>query len=237
MKRLVLGLLIMGLLFSFAFAEGTDYEALLEEKDARIAELEARIAELEEQLASPVTQEPAYAVLENGSKGQEVKDLQERLKSLGYLEGKADGVYGNATAGAVSEFQKAVELEATGVADADTQTALFSEDAPKALVYVALDYIANSRDPDSYSGTMIMFSGNILQVMEDGDYVVFRISSSGNYDDVVYCIYQKPENYTRFLEDDKVNVWGVSTGIYSYTTIMGGEVTIPSCIVDRIELR
>ncbi len=234
MKRVVSVLLMLGLLFSFALAEGTDYEALLEEKDARIAELEARVAELEAQLEEKT---PAYPTLENGSKGQDVQKLQERLKSLGYLDGSADGVYGNGTAGAVSAFQSAVGLDANGIADEGTQTALFADDAPRALVYVDLDYTENARNPESYAGTMIKFSGNILQVMEDDDYVVFRISSDGNYDDVVYCVYEKPENYTRFLEDDKVNVWGVSDGVYSYTTIMGGEMTIPSCIIDRIELR
>ena len=230
MKRVVSVLLMLGLLLSFALAEGTDYEVLLEEKDARIAELEARVAELEAQLE---TKTPAYPTLENGSKGQDVQKLQERLKSLG----SADGVYGNGTAGAVSAFQSAAGLDATGVADEGTQTALFADDAPRALVYVDLDYTENARNPETYAGTMIKFSGNILQVMEDDDYVVFRISSDGNYDDVVYCIYEKPEDYTRFLEDDKVNVWGVSDGVYSYTTIMGGEVTIPSCVIDRIELR
>jgi len=73
--------------------------------------------------------------------------------------------------------------------------------------------------------------------MEDGKYVVFRISSKGNYDDVVYCIYVAPDDYKRILEDDKVTVYGTCTGIYTYETIMGGSVTIPSCVVDRIELR
>ena len=76
-----------------------------------------------------------------------------------------------------------------------------------------------------------------MQVSESDGFAVFRIATKGNYDNVVYCIYVIPEKYKRFLEDDKVNVYATSTGIYTYTTIMGGTVTIPSCIIERIELR
>lgn len=215
-----------------------ELRVLVEEKDAKIAELEARISELEEMIGSnPPVQEPVYETLQIGSNGNAVKTLQERLKVLNYLEGSADGAFGKGTAGAVSAFQAEVGLEATGIADDATQAALFSDDAPKAKVYVNLDYKAVSRDPDSYKGTMIKFTGKILQVIECDDYINFRITSRGNYDDVVYCTYKRPENYKRFLEDDKVEVWATSTGIYSYTTVMGSEVTIPSCIVDRIELK
>ena len=68
-------------------------------------------------------------------------------------------------------------------------------------------------------------------------YITFRISSKGNYDNVVYCNYVAPDNYKRVLEDDKVTVYGTCTGIYTYETIMGGSVTIPSCTIDRIEVK
>lgn len=115
--------------------------------------------------------------------------------------------------------------------------ALFSSDAPKSKVYNKLDYKAVARDPDAHKGDLITFSGKVLQVMESGNYVVFRISSKGNYDNVVYCTYTAPDNYKRVLEDDKVNVYGTCTGIYTYETIMGGSVTIPSCRIDRIEVK
>lgn len=246
MKKLFSCLVAIVMLLSLgtgAFAEEpTDYEAQLAEKDAQIAALESRIAELEAQLSgdnAEPEEAPAatYPALQKGSKGEAVQKLQARLKELNYLDGSADGIYGNGTASAVSAFQNAAGIAETGIADEATQIALYADDAPKSLEYVALDYKANARDPEAYKGTLIKFSGKILQVMEDGDYAVFRIATKGNYDDVVYCMYVKPEDYKRFLEDDKVNVWGVSSGIYSYTTIMGGEVTIPSCLISRIELK
>ena len=114
---------------------------------------------------------------------------------------------------------------------------MFSDDAPKSRVYTKLDYKAVARDPDAHEGDLITFQGKVLQVMESGSYVVFRIASKGNYDNVVYCTYSAPDNYSRILEDDRVTVYGECTGIYTYETIMGGTVTIPACTIDRIELR
>ena len=62
-------------------------------------------------------------------------------------------------------FQSTAGLTATGIADADTQTALFADDAPKAKVYPSLDYKAMSRDPDTSEGNLYKFDGKVVQVM------------------------------------------------------------------------
>jgi len=213
-----------------------DWSSMTDEEIA--AEIAAAQAELESRGVEEATPESTgFTELSKGSKGDDVKKLQQRLVDLNYLSGGVDGSYGNGTANAVSAFQKEAGLPETGIADEATQNALFADDAPKSKVYNKLDYKAVARDPDAHEGDLIKFQGKVLQVMEDGKYVVFRISSKGNYDDVVYCIYVAPDDYKRILEDDKVTVYGTCTGIYTYETIMGGSVTIPSCVVDRIELR
>ena len=70
------------------------------------------------------TPEPTSEVLKVGSKGSEVKSLQQKLIELGYLSGKADGVYGTKTAEAVAAYQKASKLIADGVAGAKTLSSL-----------------------------------------------------------------------------------------------------------------
>ena len=86
----------------------------------------------DEPIANP-TPAPVYAVLEKGSKGDEVKALQQRLIELYWLtDSTADGDYGNKTKNAVERFQEAVALPITGIADQATQTRLFSNDAPEA---------------------------------------------------------------------------------------------------------
>ncbi len=69
--------------------------------------------------------------LRKGSVGQAVSDLQNRLIALGYLYGKADGVYGTATARAVAAFQAANQLSRDGVAGERTLNKLYSSSAVK----------------------------------------------------------------------------------------------------------
>ena len=61
----------------------------------------------------------------------EVHRLQRRLDSLMYLEGGIDGIFGGGTESALKYFQKRNKLAETGVADEETQRALFSESAVK----------------------------------------------------------------------------------------------------------
>lgn len=67
--------------------------------------------------------------LKKGMTGESVRQLQERLISLGYLSGTADGIYGTDTAEAVYNFQKRNGLVRDGVAGAKTLTALYSTTA------------------------------------------------------------------------------------------------------------
>ena len=70
-----------------------------------------------------------YGLLKIGSRGDEVLSLQNRLIALGYLTGKADGIYGTQTARAVTSFQKANNLKADGLAGQDTLSLISSVNA------------------------------------------------------------------------------------------------------------
>ena len=58
--------------------------------------------------------------LEKGSTGSAVKDLQTKLKKLGYYDAYVDGDYGDTTVAAVKAFQKKYNLTADGVAGSET---------------------------------------------------------------------------------------------------------------------
>ncbi len=58
-----------------------------------------------------------------------VKDIEDRLKSLGYFEGECDINFTQETANAVSEFQNVNGLDVTGIADYETLNVLLSNDA------------------------------------------------------------------------------------------------------------
>lgn len=57
---------------------------------------------------------PAYRDLSQGSKGNDVAQLQEALRSLGYFSMKADGNFGASTTNAVKRWQKDLGLESSG---------------------------------------------------------------------------------------------------------------------------
>lgn len=72
-----------------------------------------------------------YGVLRKGSKGQAVRDMQQRLIDLGYLYDKADGSYGKKTVAAVRLFckQNGLDVYADGHASPEMQALLFSSGA------------------------------------------------------------------------------------------------------------
>lgn len=86
----------------------------------------------------PEPEEPAYETLKRGSRGDDVKALQQALRDLGYPAGTADGVYGGGTERAVTYLQFDMGLEQTGEADPALQQAVFNGEAPEYEIYVAL---------------------------------------------------------------------------------------------------
>lgn len=63
--------------------------------------------------------------LKAGSQGTAVSELQAVLKLLGYYTGAVDGDYGQSTATAVSQFQKAAGLNPDGIVNSGTWERLF----------------------------------------------------------------------------------------------------------------
>lgn len=103
-----------------------------ESEDSPAATTSPRGAATAPPAATAAANTGSYTTLRRGSKGDAVKDLQERLIELGYLSGNADGKYGAKTDDAVKKAQKAFRQQQSGVADAALQTALFAADAVNA---------------------------------------------------------------------------------------------------------
>ena len=61
------------------------------------------------------TQNSQYVVSKLGSSGEEVKNIQKKLSSLGFYGGSVDGIYGNNTKSAVKAFQKSCGITADGI--------------------------------------------------------------------------------------------------------------------------
>ena len=90
------------------------------------------------QIYEDVVEDDSYADAEptpiaNGARDvegyEDIKNIQLRLKELGYLDGSADGIFGPGTERALKEFQQMNGIEVTGVADYSTLMALESDNS------------------------------------------------------------------------------------------------------------
>jgi len=60
------------------------------------------------------------ALSKYGSRGQEVRTIQDKLKRWGYYTGNVDGIYGSLTVSAVKRFQQKNGLKVDGIAGTQT---------------------------------------------------------------------------------------------------------------------
>ena len=64
------------------------------------------------------------ALSKYGSRGEEVRTIQEKLKRWGYYTGNVDGIYGSLTVSAVKKFQQKNGLSVDGIAGPKTLAAM-----------------------------------------------------------------------------------------------------------------
>ena len=103
-----------------------------------------------------------------------------------------------------------------------------------------IDYKDLARSPETNKYKNIKFTGKIIQVMEEDGMALLRVNTkkykyySGEIDytdDTIAVLVEKNDKNNRFLEDDIVEFYGVTGGLYTYETVVGSELSIP-VIVD-----
>ena len=106
-------------------------------------------------------------ILKYGDNGDDVKELQTRLKELKYYTGNLSGRYREGTRDAIKTFQTDFGLEVTGIADAETQSVLYSTQ------YRPLRYGAKGDDVKALQTRLMelgyykaKISGNYLEVTQ-----------------------------------------------------------------------
>lgn len=96
--------------------------------------------------------------LRKGSRGDDVKKLQETLNALGYDCGAADGIFGAKTEIAVRSFQQANGLAADGIAGKNTLALLYNkegkEEGTYKVVICGLTYNVAAELASKYKGTL-----------------------------------------------------------------------------------
>ena len=88
-------------------------------EEEQVAEGEPLAAEEAAEEPAAEEQLPEFTTIEMNSRGACVQKLQEKLIELGFLTGKADGIYGPMTGNALKSLQKALGQEETGVIETE----------------------------------------------------------------------------------------------------------------------
>lgn len=122
-----------------------------------------------------------------GSRGEEVRKIQRKLKDLGYYKGSVDGIFGTATRNAVKAFQKNCGITADGIAGPKTLKFLglgsssgSSGKYSEGDVYLLSKLIAAEARGESYTGQVAV-----------GAVVLNRVSHSSFPDTIAGVIYQR----------------------------------------------
>ncbi len=152
------------------------------------------------------------------------------------------------------EWQKVIDLAAQlhvnyngSSEDAEAQQlALASQDqlnqiaaqkaAEEAQGYeTGISYDQLARTPGDFEGKKVKFYGKVIQVIEGDGTVQIRLAVDDNYDTVLFGEYPSSVVASRILEDDYITVYGTSVGTISYQSTLGGTITIPGVLIEKIE--
>lgn len=131
--------------------------------------------------------------------------------------------------------EKKAKEEAAKKAAAEAEAKRKKEEEEKRGYETGITYDQLARTPDDYISKKVKFRGKVIQVMEGDDTTQIRLAVNDNYDNVLFGEYDSDILSSRILEDDVVTIMGISAGLISYESTMGGKITIPSVLIEKIE--
>ena len=98
-----------------------------------------------------------------------------------------------------------------------------------------ITYEMLARTPKDNENKKVKFSGQIVQVYEQDTETDLRLAVGGDGNKIILAAYPKNLISVRLLEKDWVTIYGISTGLYTYTSTTGKQNTIPLVIIDKID--
>lgn len=129
------------------------------------------------------------------------------------------------------------ESEETGELSDELNTFVNSNMEDVSMFRSDVSYDEIARHPNDYDGELLTFSGEVAQVIEGDGTTELRIAVDGDYDDIIYGIYDNRILDSRLLEDDKIQFYGESCGIISYQSTLGSTISIPSISIYKIVIK
>lgn len=168
----------------------------------------------------------SYAISRYGSTGNEVKQIQTKLKQWGYYEGKVDGIFGSKTLSAVKKFQSKNGLKVDGIVGSKTLSALgISSSSNKntssnnSNLYLMSQVIYGEARGEPYEGQVAV-----------GAIILNRVSDSRFPNTVAGVVYQSgaftcvsdgqinlsPDSTAKKAAQDAINGWDPTHGSIYY---------------------
>lgn len=106
--------------------------------------------------------------------------------------------------------------------------------AEKVAYDTGITYEQLARTPDSFISKKVKFYGEVIQVIEVDKETQLRLAVNGDYNSIVLLGYKKGTVSQRVLDGDQITIKGVSLGIITYESALGGNISIPGILVDEV---
>ena len=168
------------------------------------------------------------ALSKYGSRGSEVRTIQEKLKRWGYYNGNVDGIYGSQTTAAVKSFQRKNGLKVDGIAGTNTLRALgiytssnvsSSSSSHSSDVNLLARLIYGEARGEPYTG-QVAVGAVVLNRVESSKFpntIAGVIYQSGAFDVVSDGqINMTPDSTAKKAAADAINGWDPSYGSIYY---------------------
>ncbi len=172
-----------------------------------------------------------FSLSKYGSRGEEVKKIQTKLKNWGYYNGGVDGVYGSKTFEAVKKFQRKNGLTVDGIAGEKTLSALGitssngsnnkggSTNTNNTDVNLLSKLVYGEARGESYTG-MVAVAATVLNRVANSKFpntISGVIYQSGAYTCVSDGqINLEPNSQARKAAQDAINGWDPTSGCIYY---------------------
>lgn len=167
--------------------------------------------------------------LRRGSRGQQVRTVQTKLKRWGYYTGSIDGIFGSGTETAVRKFQRACGLTADGIVGPRTASALGMSistsnsssggSSAKGDVYLLARLVHGEARGEPYKGKVAVAAVVLNRVKSSSfpNSIAGVIYQSGAFDAVSDGqINLTPDNESIKAAQDAMNGWDPSNGCLYY---------------------
>ncbi len=93
-----------------------------------------------------------------------------------------------------------------------------------------------ARHEKLHENEKLSFTGKVMQVMEGTWTNSIRLAVDSDMDKIIYLTVDPDLISIRVLDDDVLTVRGTYAGLYTYSSVRGGDITIPSATVESVEV-